>query len=396
MKNIEDFFIGQTAQFSQRITEDVVKKFVEITGDDNPLHVNKEFAEQSTFKGIVTHGMLSASFISTMVGKHIPGEGALWVSQNLQFLLPVRLNDELLIKAEIIKLAPRERLLTLKTEILNQYGQKVLTGEGQVKLLEIKEKPAELVNAESKEKVALVTGSSRGIGAAVCKKLAADGYKIIVNYRSDEAGAENTAREINSKGGEAVIFKADVTSEKEVALLFDFIQKRFGGLTVLVNNASPKIIEKKITETAWSDYQMQLEGQLKSAVLCCNEGIKLMEPNKQGVIVNIGSVVSLAVPPAKWAAYTVAKTALNSFTKSYALEAGPLGIRVNMVSPGMTETQMVAGIPEKQRLMQAAQTPLRRLSTTDDVANAVCFLASSDAAFITGENLLVGGGKAMH
>lgn len=396
MKKIEDFFVGQTAQFTQKITEDIVKKFVEITGDDNPLHVDKAFAEQSSFKGIVTHGMLSASFISTMVGKHIPGDGALWVSQNLQFLLPVRLNDELLIKAEITKLAVKERLLNLKTEILNQYGQKVLTGDGQVKLLEVKEQEKEISPAAARKKVALVTGSSRGIGAAICKKLAEQGYKVVVNYRSDEAGANNTVKEIISKGGQASAFKADVSSEKEVAMLFDFIRKQFGGLTVLVNNASPKIIEKKITESTWEDYTRQMEGQLKAAVLCSNAAVQLMEPIKYGAIVNIGSIVSLSVPPAKWAAYTVAKAALTSFTKGYALETGPTGIRVNMVSPGMTDTLMVAEIPEKQRLLQAAQTPLRRLSRPEDVANAVAFLASDEAAYITGENLLVGGGKAMH
>lgn len=396
MKKIEDFFVGQKAQFSQRITEEMVKKFVDLTGDDNPLHVDKTFAGKSAFKGIVTHGMLSASFISTMVGKHIPGDGALWVSQNLQFLLPVRLDDELLIQAEITKLSVKERLLTLKTEILNQYGQKVLSGEGQVKLLEVNEPKAEGTSEkELKQKVALVTGSSRGIGAEVSKKLAEKGYKVIVNYRSDEVGSNKVVNEIVGKGGEAVSFRADVSSEKEVDLLFNFIKKTYGTLALLVNNASPKIIEKKIADTLWEDYSRQLDGQLKAAVLCSNAALKLMEQNKYGVIINIGSIVALSVPPVKWSAYTVTKAAMYSLTKCMAVETGPSGIRVNMVSPGMTETQMVAEIPEKQRLLQAAQTPLRRLSKTSDVASAICFLASDEASFITGENLLIGGGKSM-
>ena len=395
MKQIEDFFVGQKAQFKQLITNEVVKKFVELTGDDNPLHTDKEFAEQSSFKGIVTHGMLSASFISTLVGKHIPGDGALWVSQNFQFLLPVRLGDELTIQAEVTKLSVKERLLTLKTDILNQFSQKVLSGEGQVKLLEIKKIEKEVDNSTA-EKVALITGSSRGIGAAISKKLAIQGYKIIVNYRSDEFGAENTINEIKALGGEAVGFKADIARQKDVDLLFEFIEKRFGILSVLVNNASPKIIEKKISESVWDDYNWQLEGQLKSAVLCSTAAIKLMEKNKFGSIVNIGSIVALGVPPLKWSAYTVAKTALISYTKCLATETGPSGIRVNMVSPGMTDTKLVADIPEKQRLLQAAQTPLRRLSTTEDIANAVSFLVSNEASFISGENLLVAGGKVMH
>jgi 3-oxoacyl-[acyl-carrier protein] reductase len=127
-KKIEDFFVGQKAELVHRITREDVRRFIELTGDDNPLHADEKYAARSSFKGIVTHGMLSASFISTLVGKKIPGEGALWMSQSMQFLLPVRLDDELRFVAEVTQISVREKMLSLHTEVFNQYGQRVLTG----------------------------------------------------------------------------------------------------------------------------------------------------------------------------------------------------------------------------------------------------------------------------
>lgn len=396
MKRIEDFYVGQQAEFKQTINAEIVSRFVELTGDNNPLHVDAEYAEKSPFKGIVTHGMLSASFISTMVGKHIPGDGALWVSQSLQFLLPVRLNDVLTIVAEITKISTKERLLTLNTTILNQHGQKVLTGEGQVKLLEIKTQNEASSNKEVSSKVVLITGASRSIGAAISKRIAKDGHMVIVNYRNDKEGAERVVNEITKEGGEAISFQADITNESDVDRMFSFINTRGKGLYALINNASPKIIEKRISESTWDDFSKQIDGQLKGAFLCSERALRIMNQQREGVIVNIASSVTQGVPPTKWSAYTIAKASIVQFTKCLALEEGSNKIRVNAISPGMVDTQFVADIPEKYRLLQAAQTPLRRLAEVDDIAGTVAFLLSKDASYITGANIMVAGGKVMY
>src|ERR1700759_4803645 len=128
--------VGDTRTLVREIGEADVRRFVEMTGDDNPLHVDRAFAETTSFREIVVHGMLGASFISTIIGTQLPGPGALWVSQNLEFLLPVRLGDTLRVSATVIAKHARDQLLELETTIVNQSGQTVLSGAGKVKVLE--------------------------------------------------------------------------------------------------------------------------------------------------------------------------------------------------------------------------------------------------------------------
>ena len=139
MKKFDQFQVGDKAEIKHTITAEDIRKFVDLTGDDNPLHVDPAYAEKTSFKGVVAHGMLSASFISTIIGKHLPGEGALWVSQSFNFLLPVRIGDELTIVAEIVDKKDKGNRLFLRTEIKNQHKQVILNGESQVKVLETQE-----------------------------------------------------------------------------------------------------------------------------------------------------------------------------------------------------------------------------------------------------------------
>src|SRR5258708_5051549 len=136
-KRFDQFQVGDCAKLIHTITEADVNKFVDLTGDDNPLHVSKSFAKKTVFKDTVAHGMLGASFISTLIGKYIPGEGALWVSQNFEFLLPVRIGDELTIQAKIIEKHESQHILVLEAEIINQHRQVVVKGLGKVKQLHI-------------------------------------------------------------------------------------------------------------------------------------------------------------------------------------------------------------------------------------------------------------------
>jgi 3-oxoacyl-[acyl-carrier protein] reductase len=144
--------------------------------------------------------MLSASFISTIIGKHIPGTGALWMSQSLEFLLPVRIGDKLRICAEVTGVQASQRILALRTEIRNQNNQLVLTGESKVRALDVQR--AERVSTNKQRiQVAIVTGASRGIGAETAKRLAQDGFAVVINYRRDEDGAKRTVADIHNAGG---------------------------------------------------------------------------------------------------------------------------------------------------------------------------------------------------
>jgi len=407
-KGFDTIQIGETQTLTKRITEADVRKFVEMTGDDNPLHVDRAYAETTSFKDIVVHGMLGASFISTVIGTKLPGTGALWVSQNMEFLLPVRLGDVLTISVTVLKKHERERLLELDTTIINQNQQSILTGVGKVKVLvaaEPEAKPA----ADARPRVAIVTGGAGGIGKAICQRLAADGFDVVVNYRGQADRAAQIVAEINAaasaatsgsagadkRHGRALAVPADISTEAGAQALYQAAVKAFGAVSVLVNNASPRINPKPFGSTVWSDVQQQMDVQVKGAFLMMSAVVPEMSARKWGRIVNITSQVLDGSPSVTWTGYAMAKGALQVFSNYMAAELGPNGITVNCVSPGMCETTLIGDIPEKAQLMIARQTPLRRLAKPWDVAAAVAYLVSDDAGFVTGDTLAVNGGMAI-
>ncbi len=417
-KDFEAIKVGEMQTLSKHITEADVRKFVEMTGDDNPLHVDRAYAETTSFKDIVVHGMLGASFISTVIGTKLPGRGALWVSQNMEFLLPVRLGDVLSISATVLKKHERERLLELETKIVNQNQQLILTGVGKVKLMvatELEFKP--VVNA--RHFVAIVTGGAGGIGKAICKRLAEEGFNVVVNFRGQAERALQIVAEINSateeaetegqsvsvfktgshgankRRGGAIAVQADISTEAGANALYQAAVKAFGGVGVLINNASPRINPKPFSATSWDDVQQQLDVQVKGAFLITKKVMPDMVAQKWGRIVNITSQVLDGPPSVTWTGYAMAKGALQVFSNYMAAELGPQGITVNCVSPGLCETSLIGDIPEKVQLMVARQTPLRRLAKPSDIAAAVAYLVSDDADFVTGDTLAVNGGIAI-
>ena len=386
--------IGETRALTRMISAADVRRFVEMTGDDNPLHVDRAFAEETAFKDIVVHGMLGASFISTVIGTQLPGPGALWVSQNLDFLLPVRLGDELTVRCTVIAKHERERLLELDTRIVNQNGQDVLTGRGKVKLLAGKSKPAEPV-ASGRAPVAIVTGGSGGIGSAICQRLVANGNSVVVNYHRGRDKAEALAASLNAERRCAIAVKADIGTPDGAQRLCDATLEAFGGIGILVNNASPRINPKPFASLEWQDFETQLDVQLKGAFLMMKACLPHMAERHWGRIVTISSQVIDGQPSSGWTSYAVGKSAAAMLSRYLATEFGPHGVTVNSVSPGMTETALIGDVPEKVQLMAARQTPLRRLAMPEDIAAAVAYLVSDDAAFVTGHTLRVNGGLAM-
>jgi 3-oxoacyl-[acyl-carrier protein] reductase len=394
VKRFADIEVGDVESIKRTVTEADVRRFVEMTGDDNPLHVDRAFAERTPFKDIVVHGMLGASLVSTVIGTKLPGEGALWLKQNFDFALPVRLGDELDVSCTVLKKSDRERLLELEARVVNQNSDTVLIGTGLVKVLESENGHSDLARGE-RLKVALVSGGSGGIGQAICARLASDGFAVVVNYRSDSSRAEALTAAIRESGGRAVAVRADVSVADEAASLVARARQEFGGVSLLVNNASPRIASKPFDALSWEDVQQQLDVQLGGAFALAKAAVPAMREQGYGRIVNVTSQAVDGSPTPGWTAYAVAKSALATFSRQLAAELGPAGITVNCVSPGMTDTRLIGDIPEKQRLIAARQTPLRRLATPDDVAGAVAYLASDAADYVTGETIRVNGGQVM-
>jgi 3-oxoacyl-[acyl-carrier protein] reductase len=390
-KDFSEIQVGDSESISKKITESDVRRFVEMTGDDNPLHVDAAYAEATAFKDIVVHGMLGASYISTVIGTRLPGTGALWISQNFDFLLPVRLGDELSISCTVLKKFERERLLELETKIVNQHQQTVLTGTGKVKVLS-PSLPKEITEEKSDFRVAVVTGGSGGIGKAISLRLAKDGFAVVIAYRGRVDRANSVVKEIHSNKGKAIAVCADISTKEGVELLYKSAAKEFGGVSVLVNNASSAINPKPFELMDWEDVQNQLNTQLKGSFLLCQSCIPKMIERGWGRIVNITSQVVEGEPTPSWTSYAIAKASLAKFSSYLAADLGSNGITVNCVSPGMSETGLIGSISEKVQLMIARQTPTRRLTKPEDVAAAVAYLVSSEASQVTGQTILVNGG----
>jgi 3-oxoacyl-[acyl-carrier protein] reductase len=245
------------------------------------------------------------------------------------------------------------------------------------------------------DKVAVVTGSSKGIGAGIAKRLAAEGASVVVNYASSADRANRIVDDIVRAGGRAVAIGASVTTEDEVARLFEDVRKAFGRLDVLVNNAgiyAPAPIEGLST----SEFNRHFDTNVLGLLLATKASLPLF-PVTGGSIVNISSIVSTLAPAAA-AIYVGTKGAVDSITKSLAKEFAPRRIRVNAVNPGfvITEGTHAAGMAGGEfETWAVANTPLGRAGQPEDIAAAVAFLASDDAGWITGESLRVAGGSGM-
>lgn len=393
MSSFEEINIGDTAEISHQITESDLEKFCDLTGDVNPLHMDSDYAESTTYKKRVAHGMLTASFLSTIIGTKLPGKGALWLSQTIQFLLPVRIGDTLKVIAKVKHKSKSNYIIVLDTIIYNQNGQKVLEGEARIKIL--KKNEENMKKSKNEKGGAIITGASRGIGAATALELATNGYQVIINYKDSRKEAESVLNQILESGGKGYLYKTDVKNYDDVEKMVQFAKNKFGRIDAVINNATNKIISQTFEQIKWEDIQEHLDVQIKGVFNTCKAVIPIMISQKTGKIINIGSISSDNVPPLKWYSYVIAKSALASFTKSLAHEYGPKGLNINCVSPGMTETALIADIPEKVKLVTEMQIPLRRLAKPQDIANVIAFLVSDAASYLTGETIRVCGGHIM-
>ena len=390
----EEIQVGTTQQLTHTITQADIEKFVDLSGDDNKLHVDKAFAARTSFKKPVVHGMIGASFISTVIGTKLPGDGALWYSQTLDFLLPVRIGDMITVVAEVIKKNDRERSIELDVRIFNQNRQIVTRGISKVKVIDEDIPVNENLENEENPRVALVIGATGGIGNATCLQLAKDGFNLILHYNKNKDKARKLQEEIKALGREVYICQGDVNQLADIDALIDFSIRKFSGIDVLVNCAAFPIPTIKATDLLWTDFLTQLEINIKVNLLLIQKVLPVMVGNGYGKIITLSSEAT-DKPNANWAHYITAKSALEGLTKSLAYELAPKGIRINMVSPSMVSTELTADITEKMKLMTAAQTPLRRLARPEDVAGVISFLASSKSDFLVGENIRLNGGQVM-
>lgn len=238
--------------------------------------------------------------------------------------------------------------------------------------------------------VAVITGAGKGIGKAIALRLAKDGYKIAVCYKNSKDAAENTVSEIEAFGGSAAAYRLDITDAQNVNLVISEIEKSFGEIAVLVNNAgiAEQSLFTDITDKMW---QKMLDTNLSGAFYCTRAVLPYMIHRKNGKIINIASIWGETGGSCE-VHYSAAKAGLIGMTKALAKEVGLSGITVNCVSPGVILTDMTSHFDADTMNELKGETPLGRIGTPEDVAGAVSFLASADADFITGQNISVNGG----
>ncbi|MBM7580135.1 SDR family NAD(P)-dependent oxidoreductase [Jeotgalibacillus terrae] len=244
-----------------------------------------------------------------------------------------------------------------------------------------------------KNKVALVTGASRGLGKSIAVKLAEAGAKVIVNYYNNQDKAEEIVREIHAFGGEAVAIQADVTSHEGVDKLVTISNQTFQQpIEILVNNATGPQPELSLEDVTWEDYLDQLHFTVKAPLLLTKAVMTAMKENQWGRIINIGSeVVELGNP--EFSNYVTAKSAVIGMTRSWANELGKHNITVNAVHPGFIPVERHGEVTEESASDYVAGVPLQRLGKPEDIAGMVRFLASDEGDFVTGQNINVNGGK---
>jgi 3-oxoacyl-[acyl-carrier protein] reductase len=243
------------------------------------------------------------------------------------------------------------------------------------------------------DKVAVVTGSSRGIGRAIALRLAAGGAKMVINYRSNEAAADEVVEHIRSTGGEAIAVQGDVSVVAEAQALIDTAKETFNRIDILVNNAGTTR-DTLLVRMSEDDWDVVVDTNLKGTFNCIKAVGRQMMRQRYGRIVIITSVAGIA-GNAGQANYASAKAGLIGLTKTVAKELGGRGITCNAVAPGLVPTDLTASVPEDLAILAVERTPLGRTGTPEDMAAAVAFLASDEASFITGQILAVDGGLSI-
>jgi 3-oxoacyl-[acyl-carrier protein] reductase len=243
-------------------------------------------------------------------------------------------------------------------------------------------------------KIALITGSSHGIGRVTAERLAQAGANIVINYRSSAGAAAEAKASIEAQGRRCIAIQADVSQEEDVTRLFTTASQELGPITILVNNAGTTR-DKLILQMSLDDFEHVIDSNLRSAFLCTKAALRGMMKARWGRIVNVTSVAGL-LGSAGQANYSASKAGITALTLSTAREMASRNITANAVAPGFIPTDLTANLTEQQRKLILESTPLGRFGSTEEVAAAICFLCSPEAGYITGQVLSVDGGMSMH
>lgn len=386
----ERFSTGQTYRTILEVDASIIERFAELSGDRNPIHLDAEVAKAYGYPRQMAHGAVLVALLSRMIGMEIPGPGAVWMSQSVEWVSPVFIGDKVELVVTVENASMGAGILILDVVAMNQKGNTVMKGKAKVKIAERLAEKNPVTSGTGR--VALVTGGSRGIGAAIACRLGATGMSVAVNYRGSQRDADDVVGKIRSLSGSAQAFAADLADAKATSNMVQEIVSSLGQLDVVVHGASPGLHPAKVGELRYSDVEPYLRVYLDGAFSLVAGALPGMVERKFGRFIFLGTSSLFGMPPVGLAAYVAAKHSLWGLVKSMAMELGPSGITTNMVSPGMTVTDLTADFPARVKEVEAQKSPMRRLATAQDTAELVAFLVGEAAGYINGANLPVTGG----
>lgn len=379
--------------FSEEVTlsAELVEKFAEFSGDRNPVHLAADSAREYGFARPFAHGAIQSAIVSKLIGMKVPGPGAVWMSQSMEWFKPVFVGDTIRVEAEIESASAGAEVLTLALRAINQTNDRVMQGTARVKVA------ARLAEATPKKdaqetRVALVTGGSRGIGAAVARALGAAGFNVGISYLSNRNAADEVTQSLSLSGVAANAYQADFDHEGSATALSQRLQRDFGRLDVVVHCATQQLGSLGTLEATLAKYRALHRVHVESAIELAQAAAPGMIERRFGRFVFIGTSALFGAPPPKKCAYLTAKQALSGFMRSLATELGPYQITSNMISPGMTVTDLTADIPQRIKEAEARRIAVRRLAVPGDIAAAAVFFASDSASYVNGQNLPLTGG----
>ena len=341
---------------------------------------------------------LSTFLCSTFVGMCIPGKNATFMNLNLKYHKPLQWEKAYIFRGNVEFKSPLTSTI-IENIFIEEKGYGPMA-EGKIdvrvsdphhpipSVADLKKKATDL---GIRDKVVLITGSSRNIGEMTAKLFAAYGAKVVVNYFRGREDAEKIVQDIVEQGGEAMAFPADVSDREQVKTMILSVLEHYGAIDILINNAVKDFTPVPFTDLTWEDFQKDINVVVKGAFNCCQEILPLMVANKWGRIINISSV-AVENPPPQQTKYVVSKSALVGLTRSLAIEYAPHNIQINAVVPSLVATDLTKHVPKGIFEGMKSEIPMKRNATPLDVAKAIIFLSSSLASFTTGQKIMVTGG----
>jgi 3-oxoacyl-[acyl-carrier protein] reductase len=387
--DLDRMTIGEEARVSATITPDLIARTAALTGDDNPLHLDQQAAERYGQSRPIAHGQILIGLLSRLIGTELPGPGSVWFEQQLRFQAPIYADDVVTMTARVSQVSTGARVVILDVIATNQHGGEVMRGQAKVRV------PAAVPKVDKPmspgERVAVVTGGSRGVGRAIAQGLAGSGMSVVVNYRHDRETADAAVEAIRAKGVRASAIAATLGSAGAARALVRQVEEEWGRVDILVHAATPRVEPRPWQELTDADFRAYFD----TYVVGLHDLVQAAAPGMQAR--HFGRVIAvltsaMAEVPSKLAAYVAGKYALYGLCRSLAVELGPSNITVNCVSPGMLVSEYADRAGLAAREIVARKTPLRRLGQAQEVASVVSFLASDGASFISGANLPVTGG----